>query len=121
MAPLHVATLTVQRELTFPPRMMDHDTYSAHNAIGKVYIPLSSLANDRSNHNSGILDGWFPIYDTLHGEGGERGGREDERGEREGEKREEGGRVRRERMEGENREEGGREERRGEREGEKRE
>lgn len=40
---------------------MDHDTISAHNAIGKVYIMLSST------QNTGVLDGWFPIYDTLHG------------------------------------------------------
>lgn len=45
---------------------MDHDTYSAHNAIGKVYISLNSLG-EGGTQSSGVLDGWFPIYDTLHG------------------------------------------------------
>ncbi len=44
---------------------MDHDTYSAHDAIGKVYICLNTLVDGGSQVN--VLDGWFPIFDTLHG------------------------------------------------------
>jgi hypothetical protein len=55
---------------TCSPRLMDHDTYSSHNAIGKVYIPLDFLTDATGMQNSGTLDGWFPIYDTLHGEEG---------------------------------------------------
>ena len=44
---------------------MDHDTYTAHDAIGKVYIPLSSLAGSDSLLTS--MSGWYPIFDTLHG------------------------------------------------------
>ena len=44
---------------------MDHDTYTAHDAIGKVYIPLSSLASSDSPLTS--MSGWYPIFDTLHG------------------------------------------------------
>ena len=45
-------------------RLMDYDTYTAHNSIGKVYIYLNSLADSGSQNT---LDGWFPIFDTLHG------------------------------------------------------
>ena len=44
---------------------MDHDTYTAHDAIGKVYIPLSSLATSDTPLTS--MNGWYPIFDTLHG------------------------------------------------------
>lgn len=44
---------------------MDHDTYTAHDAIGKVYIPLSSLVSSDSTLTS--MSGWYPIFDTLHG------------------------------------------------------
>ena len=47
---------------------MDYDTYTAHDAIGKVYICLNSLADSGSQNT---LDGWFPIFDTLHGVRGE--------------------------------------------------
>ncbi|XP_065911628.1 C2 domain-containing protein 5-like [Dysidea avara] len=50
-------------------RIMDHDTYTAHDAIGKVYIPLNSLASSDSPVAS--LSGWYPIFDTLHGIRGE--------------------------------------------------
>jgi len=50
-------------------RIMDHDTYTAHDAIGKVYIPLNSLASSDSPVTS--LSGWHPIFDTLHGIRGE--------------------------------------------------
>ena len=46
-------------------RIMDHDTYTAHDAIGKVYIPLSSLASADTPLTS--MSGWYPIFDTLHG------------------------------------------------------
>ena len=45
-------------------RLMDHDTYSAHDVIGKVYINLNSLMD---NESPSMLTGWFPIFDTLHG------------------------------------------------------
>ena len=46
------------------PRVLDHDTYSAHDAIGKVYIDLDPLL---SKENTCVFSGWFPIYDTMHG------------------------------------------------------
>jgi len=45
-------------------RVLDHDTYSAHDAIGKVYIDIDPLLDPDF---SGSLYGWFPIYDTMHG------------------------------------------------------
>ncbi|KAK2175121.1 hypothetical protein NP493_746g01027 [Ridgeia piscesae] len=45
-------------------RVLDHDTYSAHDAIGKVYIDLDPLL---SKENTSVFSGWFPIYDTMHG------------------------------------------------------
>jgi len=45
-------------------RVLDHDTYSAHDAIGKVYIDIDPLLHPDSSH---FLGGWFPIYDTMHG------------------------------------------------------
>ena len=45
-------------------RVLDYDTYSAHDVIGKVYISLSLLI---SRNEKSSLNGWFPIYDTLHG------------------------------------------------------
>ena len=45
-------------------RVLDHDTYSAHDAIGKVYIDLDPLL---SKENTCVFSGWFPIYDTMHG------------------------------------------------------
>ena len=46
-------------------RVLDYDTYSAHDAIGKVYIDLTPLL---SNDQPYVISGWFPIYDTMHGE-----------------------------------------------------
>ena len=40
--------------------------YTAHDAIGKVYIRLDSLTGGVNS-----MDGWFPIFDTLHGIRGE--------------------------------------------------
>ncbi|XP_059179627.1 C2 domain-containing protein 5-like [Physella acuta] len=48
-------------------RVLDYDTYSAHDTIGKVYIDLNPLL---SRENS-TISGWFPIYDTMHGLRGE--------------------------------------------------
>ena len=45
-------------------RVLDHDTYSAHNAIGKVYIDLNPLLTRKK---ASIISGWYPIYDTMHG------------------------------------------------------
>jgi hypothetical protein len=44
---------------------MDYDTISAHDAIGKVYIDLTPLVLDDGPK---AISGWYPIYDTLHGE-----------------------------------------------------
>ncbi|CAG0885037.1 unnamed protein product [Darwinula stevensoni] len=65
-------------------RLMDHDTYSANDAIGKVYIDLnplllpsisqdSFLMRDHVGLSSGGLKmaGWIPVYDTMHGIRGE--------------------------------------------------
>ncbi|XP_076811783.1 C2 domain-containing protein 5-like isoform X2 [Clavelina lepadiformis] len=49
-------------------RVLDHDTYSAHDAIGKIYIDIDPLLDDESSH---VLCGWFPVYDTMHGIRGE--------------------------------------------------
>lgn len=63
---------------------MDHDTYSANDAIGKVYIDLNPLLLPaaslllKSNWNgeacsstSSVMSGWLPVYDTMHGIRGE--------------------------------------------------
>lgn len=72
-------------------RLMDHDTYSANDAIGKVYLDLNplllpsvpaSVRNAWSSDSSGntccgssgggsIMSGWIPVYDTMHGIRGE--------------------------------------------------
>ncbi|KAK4872034.1 hypothetical protein RN001_016158 [Aquatica leii] len=68
-------------------RLMDHDTYSANDAIGKVYVDLNPLllpsaptipkggwANESSSNgeqSTSLLSGWFPVYDTMHGIRGE--------------------------------------------------
>ena len=49
-------------------RVLDHDTYSAHDAIGKVYVDVDPLLQPESLHS---LGGWFPIFDTMHGIRGE--------------------------------------------------
>lgn len=48
-------------------RIMDYDTYSANDAIGKVYINLNPLLINPGRS----MSGWLPIYDTLHGIRGE--------------------------------------------------
>lgn len=62
------------RACVFPVRILDHDTYSAHNAIGKVYISLSSVVGgvaqaEGASQSCSSMDGWFPIFDMLHGNG----------------------------------------------------
>ncbi|XP_061415894.1 C2 domain-containing protein 5 isoform X5 [Lethenteron reissneri] len=48
--------------------VLDHDTYSANDAIGKVYIDIDPLL---STEAASLISGWFPIYDTIHGIRGE--------------------------------------------------
>ncbi|XP_052321827.1 C2 domain-containing protein 5 isoform X6 [Oncorhynchus keta] len=48
--------------------VLDHDTYSANDAIGKVYIDIDPLL---SSEAATVIAGWFPIYDTIHGIRGE--------------------------------------------------
>lgn len=67
-------------------RLMDHDTYSANDAIGKVYLDLNPLLlpaagllvrygwNGEANHehpSNSVMSGWIPVYDTMHGIRGE--------------------------------------------------
>ncbi|KAJ3623659.1 hypothetical protein Zmor_004345, partial [Zophobas morio] len=49
-------------------KIYDHDSYSANDAIGKVYIDLSPLT---MTNGPTLLQGWHPIYDTLRGIRGE--------------------------------------------------
>uniref|UniRef100_A0A3P8Z1M5 C2 domain-containing protein 5 n=1 Tax=Esox lucius TaxID=8010 RepID=A0A3P8Z1M5_ESOLU len=48
--------------------VLDHDTYSANDAIGKVYIDIDPLLCSEAATR---ICGWFPIYDTIHGIRGE--------------------------------------------------
>ena len=65
-------------------RIMDYDTYSANDAIGKVYIDLNPLLlsqpvqrppNTTSTDSAGVagcvMSGWLPVFDTMHGIRGE--------------------------------------------------
>ncbi|XP_046752356.1 uncharacterized protein LOC124415097 isoform X2 [Diprion similis] len=76
-------------------RLMDHDTYSANDAIGKVYLDLNPLllpgtplpvknmwtleaSMSSSSSTQGdpiptgsVMNGWIPVYDTMHGIRGE--------------------------------------------------
>lgn len=70
-------------------RLMDHDTYSANDAIGKVYINLNPLLlpgvlpsvkniwtveaamNTTAGSQGSVMTGWIPVYDTMHGIRGE--------------------------------------------------
>lgn len=59
-------------------RIMDYDTYSANDVIGKVYLSLNPLllpnstesATQKSSKGS-VMSGWIPVYDTLQGIRGE--------------------------------------------------
>lgn len=44
--------------------VLDHDTYSANDAIGKVYIDIDPLLCSEA---ATVISGWLPIYDTIHG------------------------------------------------------
>ncbi|XP_076063001.1 C2 domain-containing protein 5 [Oratosquilla oratoria] len=69
-------------------RLMDHDTYSANDAIGKVYVDLNPLllppaptqqpqrhphdpAQQTSTSGGAMMMGWLPVFDTMHGIRGE--------------------------------------------------
>jgi hypothetical protein len=55
-------------------RLMDYDTYSANDAIGKVYISLNPLLQpelDTQISNISVMSGWIPVYDTMNGIRGE--------------------------------------------------
>ncbi|EZA55949.1 hypothetical protein X777_03634 [Ooceraea biroi] len=70
-------------------RLMDHDTYSANDAIGKVYVNLNPLLlpgmlppvkniwtleaamNTTAGSQGSVMTGWIPVYDTMHGIRGE--------------------------------------------------
>ncbi|XP_023934542.1 C2 domain-containing protein 5 isoform X2 [Bicyclus anynana] len=57
-------------------RLMDHDTYSANDAIGKVVISLAPLLAREANNTAGppggaVMSGWIPVFDTMHGIRGE--------------------------------------------------
>ncbi|XP_055328766.1 C2 domain-containing protein 5-like isoform X2 [Paramacrobiotus metropolitanus] len=49
-------------------RVMDYDTYSSHDAIGKIYVDLTNIL---MSENRTMFAGWLPIYDTLLGIRGE--------------------------------------------------
>ncbi|KRX62842.1 C2 domain-containing protein 5, partial [Trichinella sp. T9] len=48
-------------------RVMDYDTYSANDSIGRVYVDLTPLLHAKKRE----ISGWFPIYDTMNGVRGE--------------------------------------------------
>lgn len=64
-------------------RLMDYDTYSANDAIGKVNInlnPLLSVLDTASGLQKGtsfgagkgtVMSGWIPVFDTMNGIRGE--------------------------------------------------
>ncbi|CAG0895331.1 unnamed protein product [Cyprideis torosa] len=61
-------------------RVLDHDTYSANDTIGKAYIDLKSLLTKETFRADRVLSslnhevhlgGWIPVFDTLHGIRGE--------------------------------------------------
>lgn len=49
-------------------RVMDYDTYSANDAIGKVSLSLSPLLLQKDLRG---MHGWIPIFDTMNGIRGE--------------------------------------------------
>ena len=54
---------------------MDKDVYTADDYIGVVHLDINSLLTESTNtsvsDNKLMIDGWFPIYDTLEGIRGE--------------------------------------------------
>lgn len=51
---------------------MDHDTYSANDAIGRVFYDASLLVSkircSKADSNSAEFTSWLPIYDSIYGE-----------------------------------------------------
>ena len=68
-------TLLQDEPLIF--KVCDSDTLSSDESIGLVYIDLNPLLTQTANVDSGdgmessasndVIDGWFPLYDTLGG------------------------------------------------------
>ncbi|CAG9537237.1 unnamed protein product [Cercopithifilaria johnstoni] len=56
-------------------RVMDHDTYSANDAIGRVFYDSSLLVSkircSKTDDNSMEFTNWLPIYDSVYGIRGE--------------------------------------------------
>uniref|UniRef100_A0A0R3S643 C2 domain-containing protein n=1 Tax=Elaeophora elaphi TaxID=1147741 RepID=A0A0R3S643_9BILA len=56
-------------------RVMDHDTYSANDAIGRVFydanLLVSKIRCSKDNGNSMEFTNWLPIYDSVYGVRGE--------------------------------------------------
>ena len=54
-----------------PNKVMDHDVYTTNDAIGLVYVDLSPLfmrtAERDQESRDLVVQGWFPVYDTLRG------------------------------------------------------
>lgn len=51
---------------------MDHDVYTTNDAIGLVYVDLSPLfmrtaEREPDSQRDLVVQGWFPLYDTLRG------------------------------------------------------
>lgn len=57
--------LEIQDEI-LTMKVMDYDTYTANDAIGKVSLSLNPLL--LQNEVSRGMNGWIPIYDTMNGE-----------------------------------------------------
>lgn len=60
-------------------KVCDSEALSSDESIGLVYIDLNPLltqtasVDDEEDGQAGIIDGWFPLYDTLSGVRGELG------------------------------------------------
>ncbi|KAL3981557.1 C2 domain family protein [Acanthocheilonema viteae] len=56
-------------------RVMDHDIYSANDAIGRVFydanLLISKIRCSKANSNSIEFTNWLPIYDSVYGIRGE--------------------------------------------------
>lgn len=54
-------------------RLMDYDTYSANDAIGKVNINLNPLLTglQKGVAKGTVMSGWIPVFDTMNGIRGE--------------------------------------------------
>lgn len=51
---------------------MDHDTYSANDAIGRVFYDVNLLVSkircSKADGNTMEFTNWLPIYDSVYGE-----------------------------------------------------